>query len=68
MILNNSDYNPLPTILGIMPLKMHDMTAEILSAIQSELFKGGVVPENIQEFDATLGLLRETLKVYYGKE
>jgi hypothetical protein len=52
-----------------MPTKLGDITAEILGAIQVELFRGGVVPETIQEFDTVLGLLRELMyKEYYGKK
>jgi hypothetical protein len=69
MILNSHEYNPLPVIFGVLPTNLQDITAEILSLIQSELFKAGIVPETIQEFDTVLGLLKELMiKEYYGKK
>jgi hypothetical protein len=69
MILKNHEYNPLPAIFGVLPLNIQELTAEILSVIQVELYKAGVIPETIQEFDLVLGLLRELMiKEYYGKE
>ncbi len=68
MILTSHEYNPLPAIFGVLPLKLEDMSVEILEVIQHELFKAGIKPETIQEFDIVLGLLLDTLKEYYGKK
>jgi hypothetical protein len=68
MIYNPSDYNPLPTILSILPIKNIEYTTEILDYVQSELFKGGIVPEDAIEFQQVLGLLEDSLKEYYGKQ
>jgi hypothetical protein len=68
MIRNPSEYNPLPTIFSILPLKNIDFTTEILDCIQAELFKGGIVPEDGIEFQQVLALLIDTLKEYYGKK
>lgn len=66
MILNESTYNPLPVILT---LEYKNITTTTLDIIQSELFKGGVVPETAEEFTVVYNMLLELLKKeYYGKK
>lgn len=61
MILNESEYNPLGKIFEMLEGK--ELNNSILSDIRAELFKGGVVPENDDEFNQVLDLI----EVYFNK-
>lgn len=67
MIINQSDYNPLQEIFKY-KLDKDDLTVNTLNTVQRELFKAGVIPEDILEFDKVLGLLQELARRYHGKE
>jgi hypothetical protein len=69
MLINKSEYNPLGTIFGVLPINEKEYTTEVLDTVQAELFKAGIVPETSEEFKDTLSLLRAFLvKEYYGKK
>lgn len=65
MILSDRGYNPLHIIFKY---DLTNPTAEALSVIQHELFKGGVVAESAEEFGQVLALLIETENKFYGKK
>ena len=60
MIFNKSDYNPLPEIRKILaktPDKMYTMGD--FDLIRKELYQGGVVPEDEEEFNTVIKSLLE---------
>jgi hypothetical protein len=60
MILNNSNYNPLPEILKFHSrLLDNPFTFKDVDYIRKELFKGGVIPENDDELEIVFKLLIE---------
>jgi hypothetical protein len=61
MIINKSDYNPMPVLVPIIT-QVRVLTPMELDLIQHELFKGGIVPEDGDEFKQTLTCLIETIK------
>lgn len=60
MIFSKSDYNPFPSIKEMIVKKGDRLyTQGDLDTIRKELFKGGLVPEDTEEFNKVLDTLAE---------
>lgn len=60
MIFNESKYNPLPEIKKLITTKGNGLyTMKDMDFFKKELFKGGVVPEDEEEFNKVLTVMAE---------
>jgi hypothetical protein len=59
MKFESTGYNPLETIFSVIPKNKLFDTTQTDDFIQSELFCGGIILENTEEFNIVLELLRE---------
>jgi hypothetical protein len=61
MIFNKTEYNPMSVLVPILTQNKL-VTIQELDIIHQQLFLGGIVPENSEEFKKTVELLINTIK------